>query len=311
MENNKIFRFWVSCSMRDFHVTLMIIAVGSWIVGNLSKIEQLHMLSDVVALFAILHFFIHSYFHRQQKFLSDNQRVYSLPKKKIAKSGAVFLLAFLGLAGAGIAIVKEVYTGTLLVKAQALWMIILAKVFRALLETDGLGSDELTLKEAEEILGLGGQIAAQEEKPWEAIIDKIQTVLIVIGVIVLVVVVISLLTNYVRHIIENSKMQMKERTGLDVNDKEESLWGKTMKKDSILDFSPTAKTRRIYRKCINRMKRRGQVVPDNLTPAEIERLVNMPMEDKYMELHHIYEKARYSEMGCSEEEVKRAKELKV
>ena len=311
MENNKLFRFWVSCSMRDLHITLMVIAVAFWLVGNLSKIEQCHVLSDVLAIFAIIHFFVHGYFHRQQKFLSNNQRVYSLPKKKIAKSGGLFLVVFMGFAGAGIAVVKEIYTGTLLMKMKALWMVILGKAFRVLIETDGLGTDELTLKEAEEILGLGGNIVAQEEKPWEAIVDKIQTVLIVIGVIVLVGVLISLLVNYIRHIIENSKMQRKEHTGVEINDKEESLLGKSVKKESILDFSPNAKTRRIYRRCINRMKRRGQVVPENLTPAEIERLVNMPMEKKYVELHQIYEKARYSEVGCSEEDAKRVKELKV
>lgn len=311
MENNRLFRFWVNSSMRDFHVVLGVASVMSWVIGNISQNPKMHVLSDVLTLFAIAHFFIHRYFYRQQKFLSDNQRMYSLPKKKIRKTGGLFLGSFMIFVGVGIAVVREIYTGTLMAKAQALWMYILGMLFGALVKTGGIGSDELTLKEAEEILGIGGVTQTNNESFWESIINSIQTILIIVGVIFMASLLISMLVNYIRHQMNAKRGIQKDKIAKDVSDREESLRGRTTRRESIFDFSPTAKTRRLYKKTIQRLKRRGQIVPENLTPSEIEKMVAMPAETPYQELHVIYEKARYSENGCSEEEAKHAKALKV
>ena len=311
MENNRLFRFWVNSSMRDLHVVLGVAAVASWVIGNISHNPKMHVLADVLTLFAIAHFFIHGYFYRQQKFLSDNQRMYSLPKKKIRKTGGLFLGSFMIFVGVGIAVVREIYTGTLMTKAQALWMYILGMLFGALVKTGGIGSDELTLKEAEEILGIGGVTQTNDESFWESIINSIQTILIIVGVIFMASLLISMLVNYIRHQLNAKRGNQKDKIAKDVSDREESLRGRNIRRESIFDFSPTAKTRRLYKKTIQRLKRRGQIVPENLTPSEIEKMVAMPIETPYQELHVIYEKARYSENGCSEEEAKYAKALKV
>ena len=95
MENNFFFQFWVSRSLRDFHVVLSVVAICSQIIGAVSGNQNISSFGEIIALFTILHFFLHGYFYRQQKFLSDNMRVYSLPKKKIARTGSLFLLLFL------------------------------------------------------------------------------------------------------------------------------------------------------------------------------------------------------------------------
>lgn len=311
MENNRVLRFWVNSSMRDFHVVLGVAAVASWVIGNISVNPKMHVLSDILTLFAIAHFFVHGYFHKQQKFLSDNQRMYSLPKKKIRKTGGLFLGSFMIFVGVGIAVVREIYTGTLMAKLKALWMYLLGVVFGAFINTDGLGTDELTLKETEEILGIGGAVQAKEESFWDTIINSLQTILIAIGVIFIIVLLVSMLVNYIRHKMSSMGGNQRNKVARDVSDREESLRGRGARRDSIFDFSPNAKTRRLYKKTIQRLKRRGQIVPENLTPSEIETMVSMPAEAPYQELHMIYEKARYSEAGCSEEEARHAKALKV
>lgn len=311
MENNFVYRFWVNSSMRDFHVTLGVLAVVTQVVGRLSGRPELFAVADVVALFTILHFFIHGYFHRQQKFLTDNQKVYSLPKKKIARTGGFFLVGFLVAVSVGMAVVKEVYSGTLFAKLKAMFLYVLGVMFGAILDTDGLGKDELLLQDNTNLLGVMNQFSQKSDSPWDNVINSIQTILIVIGVIFLVVLCITMIVNYVRRLIGGAKFDVKGRSGREVNDREESIRGKGAKREKLLDFSPNAKARRIYRRCINRQRKRGQAVPEWMTPAEIESMVALSGDEQHLELHHIYEKARYSELGCTEEDAKRAKALKV
>ncbi|MGN0405531.1 MAG: DUF4129 domain-containing protein [Bariatricus sp.] len=311
MENNVLLRFWVNSSMRNFHVTMGVLAVAVHMVGKLSKTPELFALADMVALFAIIHFFIHSYFHRQQKFLSDNQRVYSLPKKKIARTGSLFLIGFLVAVSVGMAVVKEIYSGTLLDKLKAMFFYLLGTLLGSVFDSDGLGRDELMLQDNTDLLGVMNQFSQKSDSPWDNLINSIQTILIVVGVIFLVVLCIMMIVNYVRRLIGGAKFDVKGQRGLDVNDREESLRGKNAKHEKILDFSPNAKARRIYRRSINRQRKRGQVVPEWMTPSEIENMVSLCGEEKHRELHQIYEKARYSETGCTEEDAQRAKALKV
>ncbi len=311
MENKSIFRFWVNHSMRDFHVTLGVAAVVIQIIGRLAKHSELFAVSDIVALFAILHFFIHGYFYRQYKFLTDNQRVYSLPKKKIAKTGAEFLGVFLLAASVGMAVVKELYSGTLLEKLKAMILYILRGIFGALLGTDGLGTDDLLHKDNSNLLGVMNQVAVKSESPWEKVINGIQTILIIVGVASLIILIIALIVNYIRRLIGNVKTENARAKGYEVRDREERIRTAGGKREKFLDFSPDAKIRKTYRRTVNRKRRRKEVVPEWLTPAEIEAMVVLPEDEPHLELHRMYEKARYSEKGCTEEDVKRVKLLKV
>lgn len=310
MENNKIFQLWVNSSMRDFHVFLGVAAVASWLIGNLSKNPNMHVASDMLALFVILHYFIHGYFYRQQKFLSNNQKNYSLPKKKIARCGGMFLGGFMVAVCIGMAIVKEIYTGTFLAKIKAIVYYILATVFGVMIDNGGLESDGLHVNKNMSILDELAMVSQKADSPWEKVIDKVQSILIMVGIVFIILLLIVLVVNYVRRLVENTKIVVENRSGENVVDRESSLWGKEKKREKFLDFSPAAKTRRIYRKCINRY-RKNRAIQDWMSPSEIEQIVSVPKEEKYQELHEIYEKARYSEFGCTEDEAKRAKNLKV
>lgn len=311
MENNKFFLYWKQSKMRDFHVALAVAAVAAHMVGRLSKNESAFILADVMVLFTIFHFFVHGYHYYQHKFLTDNQRVYSLPKKKIARTGRIFLAGFLFAVSVIMAMVKEIYNGTLIVKLKTIFLYLLGLLFGALLETDGLGKEELLTQNNYDLLGTLNQISAKTDSPWEKLISSVQTFLIVVGVLFLVALCVAALAGYVRRLIKGNGIRIKDEQGREVKDREEGIRKKTFKRENMLDFSPTAKARRIYRKYIQRQRRKGQVLPESLTPAEIERMVAMPEEEKYLTLHQIYEKARYSEYGCTEEDAQQVKALKV
>lgn len=311
MENNKLFLFWKNSTMRDFHVSLAVIAVASHMVGRLSKNEYAFVLADVIALFTIFHYFVHGYLYHQHKFLTDNQRVYSLPKKKIARTGTIFLTAFLFVVSVTIAIVKEIYSGTLVEKIKTIFLYLVGTFFGSLLETGGLGEDELLLQNNYDLIGTLNQISAKTDSPWEKVISSVQTFLIVVGVIFLLVLCVAAIAGYIRKMIAGTRVIVRDEQGREVKDREEKIKNVSAKREHILDFSPTAKARRIYRKYIHRQRKKGQVLSESLTPAEIEKLVAMPEEEKYLTLHQIYEKARYSEFGCTEEEAQKVKTLKV
>ena len=311
MANNLFIRFWISSSMRNFHVSIAVIAVASYVIGGISNNPSLTVFSDVVTLFGIIHYFIHGYFHRQHQFLTDNMRVYSLPKKKIARTGSLFLTLFMLMVCIGMAIVREIYQGTLLAKLKTLILFVLATILRALFGTDGLGQENHITQNNFDLIGSMNNIAAKSDSPWENIINAIQTVLIIIGVILMIVLIIMAVINFVRRLLGKAGLTVKKTVGKETNDREESLWGTRPKREKLLDFSPTAKIRRIYRRSINRQRKRGQIVPEWMTPAEIESHVSMPHDEQSRQLHEIYEKARYSENGASDDDARQIKKLDI
>lgn len=311
MENNILIRFWVSRPMRDFHVTLGVVAVAAHVIGNLSKNPALPVLGDVLALFGILHYFFHGYFYRQQQFLINNMKTYSLPKKKIARTGGAYLGSFLLMVCMGMALAREIYTGTLLAKLKVLVLYVVNIILSALLGTDGLGREDHITQNNYDLIGAMGGVAQQSDSAWENLINTIQTVLIIIGLVLMVVLIIVFLVNAVRNLLSKAGMHVKKNTGKETFDREESLRGAAAQYDNPLDFSANARIRRIYRRKINRQRKRGQAVPEWMTPAEIESHVAIPDNLQSRQLHEIYEKARYSEAGASEEDARQIRKLDV
>jgi len=311
MENNFFVRFWVTRPMRDFHVTLGVVAVLSHVIGGLSKNPSLPVFGDIVALFGIFHYFIHGYFYRQQQFLINNMKTYSLPKKKIARIGSGFLGGFMLVVCMGMTVVREIYTGTLLAKLKVLALYLLKTVLTALFGTDGLGREDMIIQNDYDLIGAMGSVAQKEESAWESLINTIQTILIIIGLIMIVVLIIVFAVNAVRNALGKMGISVKKNVGKETSDREESLRGPAVRRDKLLDFSANAKIRRIYRKVINRQRRKGQVLPEWMTPAEIESHVAIPDNPQARQLHEIYEKARYSESGASDEEARQIGKLVV
>lgn len=70
------------------------------------------------------------------------------------------------------------------------------------------------------------------------------------------------------------------------------------------DFSPNAGIRKLYIKTLNRAKPKHAVYSSSGTPAQLEQ---QAFEKQLDPLHHYYEKARYSQEGCSKADLKEAR----
>ena len=77
---------------------------------------------------------------------------------------------------------------------------------------------------------------------------------------------------------------------------------------SFFDRSANASVRRLYRKQILRLRRRGQVIPESSAPREAEQLVGLTTRPDSDLVHRLYEKARYSENGCHDDELRQMKQ---
>lgn len=311
MENNILLRYWKTHSMRDFTVFLAVAAVGALVVANLSGNESLIIVSDVLAIVDILHYFIHGYFYNQHRFLTDYLHAYSLPKKKIARCGAKYFGGFLLFLAVGMAVVREIYVGTLMAKVKAMITYVLGLIFGTLLEHDGLDNGELIVQNKFSLLDMMNQVAHKEKSAWDSVINTIQSILIVIGVVVIIVLMVGAVIGAVKRLVTGVRTEGNADRVNQTSDTEQALGKTRIKRDNPFDLSPTARIRRTYRKTINRQRRRGQAVPEWMTPAEIETMVELPKHEQYRQLHAVYEKARYSEEGCTDEDVRLAKEAKV
>ena len=306
MGNSFTARLWVANPMRTFHVLIAIIAAASYTVAGLSGYTWLIALGDVLAVFGIVHFFVHAHFHRQYCFLTDNLRTYKMPKKKMRRINGSFLLIFAVVLCCGMAVAREIYTGTLLEKLR----LILNKIFGIFFSTQGLGKEDLIVQKGQSMLGTLGNIAPTKNGDfWDATVDSIQTIVMIVGVILLLTLCIVLIVGLIRRAIKTAGGSEKRTHWHETPDREETIVQGRKERKKRLDFSPNARVRRRYARCIHRNLKRGQAVPDYMTPSQIESMVALPPEDQYRFLHQIYEKARYSKSGCTAQEAEQAKSL--
>jgi len=123
----------------------------------------------------------------------------------------------------------------------------------------------------------------------------------------------------------------------DLADKQEFISTETDKKESLfqsvlkerlqnIDFSVTGSIRRIYKKKIlqglktvkkQKANALGKAILDSgslyqaMTPAELEKEANLPLEDEQHPFHQLYEKARYSGEALSKDDLEKMKSIKM
>lgn len=311
MGSEQLLNFWKRHSMRTPNLIMALAAVASLIVSELSGDSRLMVVGNVIALIGIFHFFIHGYFYNQYRFLSNYSLRYSLPQKKIRKIGSLYFGGFLMAVGVGVAVIHELYSGTLLAKLKAMIFYVLEKLFGQIFDSDGLGRDEFIIQQKDSLLGTMNQIAKKPESPFEQLIETVQSILIVVGIVMILAVLVTAIIASIRRKIQGVRVDHESDGPVELADSEESLGKRSEQRDHPLDFSPTARIRKIYRKTINHHRRRGQRILDWMTPKEAEQFVGVPEDQPHQELHAMYQKARYSETGCSEEDLRRIRSLKL
>lgn len=310
MEFNKLFSFWKTHSMRTLNLVFLLLAIFAAVVSKLSNNPNLLVASNLLVLIAILHFFLHGYFFNQHRFLHNYTLKYSLPKKKIRRIGGMYFSGFLIFVCVGMAVMREIYSGTLLAKIRAMFLYILKQLFGAIFQSDGLGKDELIIQQNYSLLGVMTDVAKKEDSAFEGLIDTLQSLLIIMGITVIVIVIIAAVVTTVRRLIQGVRVDNEGARAEQTFDTEVLLKESPMDQGKPFDFSPAARIRRTYRKAINRHRGRRKTILTWMTPEEVERHAGLPEDAAHKQLHILYEKARYSETGCTVEDLQLLKAMK-
>lgn len=306
--NSFMTRFWVARPLRTFHVILAIAAVAMEVISRISGMTWLSPAAELVLLFGILHFFLHTSFRRRYTFFLDNQRTYSLPEKKIGRISWGYLALFMLFLCVGMAVAREVYDGTLLEKLRLVILYLLQAVLGALFSSNGLGEDELLISNNQGLMEALGEVEPRGQQPWEALAGQIQTVLVLLGLALLAALAAAAVVRLAARALSQARGGGEGIHLRETQDKESRMARKRREGDRITDRSPTGRVRRCYRRYVNRSRQRGQAIPAWMTPAEIQQALAAPGENGSA-LRELYEKARYSQYGCTEEEARQAKIL--
>ncbi len=306
MESNPLYRYWQQHSLLNLHVAAGVLVCCMHAVSWASGMGRLGSAADLLALLAILHFVVHAWVHRQWQFNSDHMRLYALPKREIARTGGRHLGLFMLCSLVLMALVREVYTGTLAAKLWLLLRWLVYTLFGAFLEGGGLGRSEIITQVNRDLLGDLSGLSANSHSMWENILNYVQTVLVVVGLVMMLVLMLWFAWASLRERLGEAL----GRTGAGAGNISDDVKTAAARRARVPRFggSESARVRRLYWRHVRRA-RRGALIPRSATPAEIEELVGLAGAAGCAEMHDLYEKARYSANGCSGAELARMKEL--
>ena len=291
------------------HMAVVALFALLFIIGAVSGNRFVSTLNYYLAFAYMIMILIYMNFLNLEGYLAVNKDVQNIPVKRIGRTNNLMLLGYLGIT-VTVMILMPIFG---LDKAIAgigrgiLWLI----RFLASLKKGGDEPADPIVPE-EEVSGDGGgggmpNMGDAEKSMWvEALYHALTVTLIVIIVILVIALIIyavyRLVKAFYRPIRENSDEQ--EFIDPEDDDREyaEPQGGFFRRVREIIDPTPTAAVRRIYRK---RIKKQKKEFSEALTPQEIEAAVGLPEGSGRQILHETYEKARYSSNGCTDQDLQR------
>lgn len=310
MDGRRLFHFWMTHSMKYVTVPLGVATVVGEFLSNVSSDPTFGRIGLVIGVIGLFHFLIHTYFYRRHRFLSNAAMVSTMPKKRIKSVGMRYMALYLLLTAVVLVLVFSAYQGTLLALMRGVLLLVFGTLLRGLVSTSGLGGSDTVVGNAAGADRAAGSLAGAQEGAWGQGVSALQTVLVVVGLVVIVVLIALLIVAKIRQKVYEAASAADGVTIYDTNDKSEQSKVKGSWRDA-LDFSDTMRVRRMYKKLILQKKPRAVALASCFTPKELEAAVHIDPE-LGKSVHELYEKARYSKEGCSEEDVAVAREsLKV
>ena len=310
MGNNLLIQYWVKSSLRNFHVCATVVSIAMYVISNLAKSYELKVVSEVLLSIIVVHFLVHKYFYNQHRFITDNMKIYSIPQKKVNKIGIKYVGLFVIFSGALVVGCIKIFNDKFLFYIKTWLMYLLNRIFSGILETDGLGWEEVySMNQVTLIEGLD-KIQAREESVMDKVINYVQLFIIIVGIIALIIVCIRLIAAAIRSININGKMNLVgDKVTIISDDKETNINDNGNKKGKLFDFSPSQTIRRFYKNTIKSKCKKKRLIFSWMTPAEIHDKLAMN-EEQYGGMRKLYEKARYSKNGCVKDDVKAMKGYK-
>ena len=248
---------------------------------------------------------IYMNFSSLEAYLAVNREVENIPTKNIGRTNNLMLLGYLGLT-VTVMLVVPFFGLDKAVRAAGRGILAFIRWLSSLRGEEA--PIETVIEEVppqESMTPEGGMFADTVETPlwlealYHALTVAIGFVVAAIIIIGIVLAIYRLVKAFYRPTKENSD---EEEFISDSDDKEYvpgagGVFGRILER---FDPSPNAVIRRTYRKTIRKTKTE---VDASDTPREIEDAAKLPEGKERTVLHELYEKARYSKDGCTQEDV--------
>lgn len=246
------------------------------------------------------------------QFLEQNRDMANLPGKQIIRTNQVMLTFFLAAAligmlllpATGLANAFSLLGDGLLWLIRKLLSLIPASTGEAVVETTEAAAEAMS----NEVLAIPeSNTPAWLTALYNFIAYALGTVLLIAVIIGVIFAIIQVFKRFYQPIQENSDKQEF------IHEEKADIMARTpggQKEPSLrFRFQPDAAIRKIYKKAIKRGLRSETQNPiqQSDTPAQLEKKASLASEEPEQLLHHLYEKARYSDQECTREELNRLK----
>ena len=290
------------------HMAVVILFAVFYLIGLLAGNSFVSTLNYYLAFAYVIFILIYTNFLNLEGYLNVNKDVENIPVRKIGRTNNLMLLGYLGLTVTLMLVMPLVGLDKAII---GLGKGILALIRRLAALRNGTPDDDIVVES--EVEG-GGEMSGgmpdfggSETPLWlTALYHAMEVALLVVAGIVVVAAIAFAIYRLVKAFYRPIKENSDEQEFIDPEDDDreyaEPQGGFFQRVRDIIDPTPTAAVRRLYRR---RIKKQKVDFSEALTPDEIESAVGLSDGPERQILHEVYEKARYSERGCSEADLQR------
>ncbi len=265
-------------------IPLILPYIGFFLLSCFIEYPSLQFFTAISLFLSVIFYVAYSTLTVTDTYLSYNRKMSNLPADHIAKSSLNHVVIITSISVVLLLLFMNTAYGYTYIDLSALYNDEVIEGTEAFVTPNASGAGYSLM----DMLGVG------EVNPiFRAIIELLDMIMIPLTVVFVIYILARMIVGFIKDF--NKTVYYKEDVieSSDVNDSEIDEYSKNIKGISRFDYSINAKIRRKYKKII---KRKSKSLPlEWETPTQIEQNANIT-DDK---LHLIYEKARYSEDGCT------------
>ena len=319
---SRFYAFYVNHKLDNFHWVLVFASGILYLVSRFTRDEIFSCIGLWLFYAMILSFLIHLNQRHLYQFIKTNDNVSFLPVKQIRTINNLLIAVFAAASAILLFILSRLQYDTIASYIIGFFQTVIGAILSIFFHDTAYSGSGGTAG-ASAWYGTG-EIKNSEESFLDILWAGLQKYMEVIIIAIIIIAAIVLFIFIIRKIMQISfNTQTDQHEFVDVEMKREKLSERTVpKKEKLSRFSPDINTRirRIYIKQIssslkknkgfdikkksNIVSRSSSNVLSNMTPAEIEAYAVLEATTASRTLHEVYEKARYSSGGASEEDFK-------
>lgn len=286
----------------------VIIFLLTFIMASYLDSESLMKTSWLNAALYMIVYFLHINLTHIYSFLQENQETANLPSRQIQKTNKILIITFLLLTLCAMIIMPFTKIDKIILSIGHFALALIKYLLHIIPFSDSVY--EAPTQDTTELMLQPELAVAQATPEWLTFLFDmlffLLSIVIFIGVVVgLSYILYRLYKRFYPSIEENG--DQKEFLPLSTNFSKSQKQKRRKKHNLWVDYTPNGLIRKNYKRLIK--KKLTTPPPPSLSPNEIEEIALIKNTENIETIHNLYEKARYSQLGCTYEESALMKKL--